>query len=93
MGSTEFGIFTYTNTDPTLRAALPRPPADYPGDGTSFATEFGLGDGFNNFTPVSGLGSIDVDKNAIVLIPEPVTGSLLLLGAGLLGLLRRKTNV
>ena len=90
--STEFGIFTYTNTVPASRAALPRDPADFPGDGNTFSTEFGLADGLNNFTAVSGLGSIDVANNAIVLIPEPATGSLLLLGVGLLAL-RRKTTV
>lgn len=89
----EFGVFTYNNTVSSARAALPRDPVDFPGDGAQFSTEFGLGAGFNNFVAVSGLGSVDEANNAIVLIPEPSTGSLLLLGAGFLGLLRRKTNV
>jgi hypothetical protein len=85
--STEFGVFTYTNTNASLRADLPRDPADFPADSTNFSTEFGLGTGLNNFTAVTGLG--EVSGSGIALIPEPATGSLFLLGASLL-FLRRK---
>jgi hypothetical protein len=86
--TTQFGVFTYSNTTPSLRADLPRDPVDYPGDPTSFSTEFGLSAGLNNFTAVSGLGA--VSGSGIALIPEPTTSSLFLLGAGLM-FLRRKS--
>lgn len=85
--TTEFGVFTYSNTDPLLRADLPQDPADFPADSTNFSTEFGLSAGLNNFTAVSGLG--EVSGSGIALIPEPTTGSLFFLGAGLM-FLRRK---
>jgi len=85
--TTQFGVFTYTNTNASLRADLPQDPADFPADSTNFSTEFGLAAGLNNFTAVTGLG--EVSGSGIALIPEPATGSLFLLGAGLL-FLRRK---
>lgn len=85
--STEFGVFTYANTNASLRADLPQDPADFPADSTNFSTEFGLATGLNNFTAVTGLG--EVSGSGIALIPEPATGSLFLWGASLL-FLRRK---
>ena len=84
----EFGVFTYSNTDPTQRAALPRD-SDYPADPSGFSTDTGVGDGLNNFVAVSGLGN--VTPSAISLIPEPSSVSLLLLGLGYVAVARRKT--
>jgi hypothetical protein len=86
--SKEFGIFTYSNTNPALRAALPRDPATF-NDPSGFSTEFGLGTGFSNFTAVSGLGN--VAAGGISLIPEPSSVSLLLLGLGYVAVARRKS--
>ena len=85
--STQFGVFTYANTIASLRADLPRDPGDFPADLANFSTEFGLRDGLNNFTAISGLGA--VSEFGIALIPEPATGSLLLAGFGLLALRRK----
>jgi len=84
----EFGIFTYSNTNPALRAALPRDPATFT-DPSGFSTEFGLGTGYSNFTAVSGLGN--VAAGGISLIPEPTSVSLLLLGLGYVAVARRKS--
>jgi hypothetical protein len=84
----EFGVFTYSNTNPALRAALPRDPATF-NDPSGFSTEFGLGTGFSNFTAVSGLGN--VAAGGISLIPEPTSVSLLLLGLGYVAVARRKS--
>jgi len=84
----EFGIFTYSNTNPALRAALPRDPATF-NDPSGFSTESGLGTGFSNFTAVSGLGN--VAAGGISLIPEPTSVSLLLLGLGYVAVARRKS--
>jgi hypothetical protein len=84
----EFGVFTYSNTDPTLRAALPRN-SEFPADPSGFATETGLDAGFDNFVAVPGLGN--VTASAISLIPEPSSVSLLLLGLGYVVVSRRKT--
>jgi hypothetical protein len=84
----EFGVFTYSNTDPTQRAALPRD-SDFPADPSGFATETGLGAGLNSFVAVPGLG--DVTASAISLIPEPSSVSLLLIGLGYVAVSRRKT--
>jgi hypothetical protein len=86
--TTQFGVFTYSNTEPSLRADLPQDPNVSPGDQSSFDTQFTLGATKNNFTAVSGLGA--VSGSGIALIPEPTTGSLFLLGAGLM-FLRRKS--
>jgi hypothetical protein len=86
--TTQFGVFTYSNTEPSLRADLPQDPNVSPGDQTSFDTQFTLGAAKNNFTAVSGLGA--VSASGIALIPEPTTSSLFLLGAGLM-FLRRKS--
>jgi hypothetical protein len=85
----EFGVFTYSNTNPALRAALPRDPAAFSGDPSGFSTESGLGTGFSNFTAVSGLGN--VASGGISLIPEPTSLSLLLLGLGYVAVARRKS--
>ena len=84
--STQFGVFTYTNTDPTLRADLPRDPGVAP-DPSDFSTEYGLGQDMNNFAPVAGKGSL-VGGEGVVLIPEPSSASLLCLGIALLTLCR-----
>lgn len=84
----EFGVFTYSNSNPALRAALPRNPADF-SDESGFSTEFGLKDGFNNFVAVPGLGN--VAAGGISLIPEPSSVSLLLLGLGCVAVARRKS--
>ena len=84
----EFGVFTYSNSNPALRAALPRNPADF-SDDTGFSTEFGLTAGFNNFVAVPGLGN--VAAGGISLIPEPSSISLLLLGLGYVAVARRKS--
>jgi len=85
--STQFGIFTYTNTDPALRADLPRDPVIAP-DPAGFSTEFGLGASMNNFAPVAGKGSL-VGVEGMVLIPEPSSASLFASGIALLALCRR----
>ena len=84
----EFGIFTYSNTNPALRAALPRDPGTF-SDPSGFSTEIGLGTGFSNFTAVSGLGNVAAGR--ISLIPEPTSVSLLLLGLGYVAVARRKS--
>lgn len=84
----EFGVFTYSNSNPALRAALPRNPADF-SDDSGFSTEFGLAPGFNNFVAVPGLGN--VAAGGISLIPEPSSISLLLLGLGYVAVARRKS--
>jgi len=77
-----FGVFTYVNTDPTLRAVLPRDPADYPGDANSFSNEVGLGANLSNFTPVGNLGVVTATGVALVSsIPEPSSAKLLLVAA------------
>ena len=85
--NTEFGVFTYTNTDPALRADLPRDPGVAP-DPSDFATEYGLGQSMNNFAPVAGKGSL-VGGEGMVLIPEPSSVSLLCSGIALLALWKR----
>ena len=85
----EFGVFTFSNTDPTQRMALPRAPAEFPVDPSGFATETGLADGLNNFVAVPGLGN--VTASAISLIPEPSSISLFLLGLGYVAVARRKS--
>jgi hypothetical protein len=85
--STQFGVFTYSNTDPALRADLPQDPAIAP-DPSSFSTEFGLGSSMNNFAPVAGKGSL-VGVEGVALIPEPSSASLLFSGIALLALCRR----
>lgn len=85
----EFGVFTYSNSNPALRAALPRDPADFPGDASGFSTETGLANGLSNFTAVAGLGN--VAAGGISLIPEPTSVSLLLLGLGCVAVTRRKS--
>jgi len=77
--SENFGVFTYVNSNPSLRYDLPRDPAGYPGDGTSFSNEMGLGAGFNNFIAVGNLGV--VTASAVALIPEPSSAKLLLVAA------------
>ena len=84
----EFGVFTYSNTNAALRAALPRDPGEFPADADGFSTESGLGAGLNNFVAVSGLGN--VAAGGISLIPEPSSVSLLLLGIGCVAVARRK---
>ena len=84
----EFGVFTYSNSNPALRAALPRNPADF-SDDSGFSTEFGLAAGFNNFVAVPGLGN--VAAGGISLVPEPSSISLLLLGLGYVAVSRRKS--
>jgi len=77
--SKNFGVFTYVNTDPTLRAVLPRDPADYAGDANSFSNEIGLPDGLSNFTAVGNLGVVTATGVALVSsIPEPSSAKLLL---------------
>jgi hypothetical protein len=86
----EFGVFTYSNnSNPALRAALPRDPTDYPADGDSFATTTPSGAGLNRFIAVPGLGN--VAAGGISLIPEPSSVSLLLLGLGCVAVARRKS--
>jgi len=85
----EFGVFTYSNSNPALRAALPRDPAEFPADADGFATESGLANGLNNFVAVPGLGN--VAAGGISLIPEPSSVSLLLLGLGYVAVARRKS--
>ena len=84
----EFGVFTYSNTDPTLRAALPRN-SEFPADPSGFATETGLDAGLDNFVAVPGLGN--VTASAISLIPEPSSVSLILLGLGYVAVARTKS--
>ena len=84
-----FGVFTYSNSNPALRAALPRDPAEFGGDASGFSTETGLGSGLSNFVAVPGLGN--VAAGGISLIPEPSSISLLLLGLGYVAVARRKT--
>ena len=83
-----FGVFTYSNSNPALRAALPRDPAEFGGDASGFSTETGLGSGLSNFVAVPGLGN--VAAGGISLIPEPSSISLLLLGLGYVAVARRK---
>ena len=83
-----FGVFTYSNSNPALRAALPRDPAEFGGDASGFSTETGLGSGLSNFVAVPGLGN--VAAGGISLIPEPCSISLLLLGLGYVAVARRK---
>lgn len=85
----EFGVFTYSNSNPALRAALPRDPAEFPADASGFSTETGLANGLSNFTAVAGLGN--VAAGGISLIPEPTSVSLLLLGLGYVAVARRKS--
>lgn len=86
----EFGVFTYSNnSNPALRAALPRDPTDYPADGNNFATTTPSGAGLNRFIAVPGLGN--VAAGGISLIPEPSSISLLLLGLGYVAVSRRKS--
>ena len=85
----EFGVFTYSNSNPALRAALPRDPSEFGGDASGFSTETGLGSGLSNFVAVPGLGN--VAAGGISLIPEPSSISLLLLGLGYVAVARRKT--
>lgn len=85
--STQFGVFTYSNTDPALRADLPQDPAIAP-DPSGFSTEYGLGQDMNNFAPVAGKGSL-VGGEGVVLIPEPSSVSLLCSGIALLALWKR----
>ena len=77
--SKNFGVFTYVNTNPLLRFDLPRDPADFGGDNTSFSNEVGLSAGFNNFVAVGSLGV--VTSTSVVLIPEPSSAKLLLVAA------------
>jgi len=77
--TTDYGVFTYTNTNPSLRYDLPRDPADYGGDNTSFSNEMGVSAGFNNFVAVGNLGV--VTSSAVALIPEPSSAKLLLVAA------------
>jgi len=74
--SKNFGVFTYVNSNPSLRYDLPRDPSEYPGDGASFSNEIGLGAGYNNFIAVGNLGV--VTASAVALIPEPSSAKLLL---------------
>jgi len=74
--SKNFGVFTYVNTNPFLRFDLPRDPAEFGGDNSSFSNEMGLGAGFNNFVAVGNLGV--VTASAVALIPEPSSTKLLL---------------
>jgi len=85
----EFGVFTYSNSNPALRAALPRDPAEFPADASGFSTESGLAAGLSNFVAVPGLGN--VAAGGISLIPEPTSFSLLLLGLGCVAVARRKS--
>ena len=87
--TTEFGVFTYSNTITSLRAALPRDPAEFGGDANGFSTESGLAAGLNNFVAVPGLGN--VAAGGISLIPEPSSISLLLLGLGYVAIARRQS--
>lgn len=84
-----FGVFTYSNSNPALRAALPRDPAEFGGDAAGFSTETGLGSGLSNFVAVPGLGN--VAAGGISLIPEPSSISLLLLGLGYVAVARGKS--
>jgi hypothetical protein len=77
--SKNFGVFTYVNTNPHLRFDLPRDPADFGGDNSSFSNEMGLDTGFNNFVAVGNLGV--VTASAVALIPEPSSAKLLLVAA------------
>jgi hypothetical protein len=77
--SKNFGVFTYVNTNPALRSFLPRDPASYPGDPSSFSNEAGLSAGFNNFAAVGNLGV--VTPTAVALIPEPSSATLLLVAS------------
>ena len=85
----EFGVFTYSNPNSALRAALPRDPGEFSGDAAGFSTETGLLGSLNSFVAVSGLGN--VTSSAISLIPEPSSVSLLLLGLGYVAVTRRKS--
>jgi hypothetical protein len=77
--SRNFGVFTYVNTNPLLRFDLPRDPAGFGGDNSSFSNEMGLGTGFNNFVAVGSLGV--VTSSAVALVPEPSSAKLLLVAA------------
>jgi len=77
--SQNFGVFTYVNTNPLLRFDLPRDPAEFGGDNSSFSNEVGLGAGFNNFVAVGSLGV--VTSSAVALVPEPSSAELLLVAA------------
>ena len=77
--SKSFGVFTYVNTNPALRSFLPRDPASYPGDPSSFSNEAGLAAGFNSFAAVGNLGV--VTPTSVALIPEPSSAKLLLVAA------------
>jgi hypothetical protein len=80
--SKNFGVFTYVNTNPSLRFDLPRDPADFGGDNSSFSNEVGLGAGFNNFAAVGNLGVVTSTAVALVsAIPEPSSAKLLLVAA------------
>ena len=85
----EFGVFTYSNSNSALRAALPRDPTEFPGEPSSFATTTPSGAGLNRFIAVPGLGN--VAAGGISLIPEPSSVSLLLLGLGCVAVGRRKS--
>jgi len=77
--SKNFGVFTFVNTNPLLRFDLPRDPAEFGGDNSSFSNEVGLGAGFNNFVAVGSLGV--VTSSAVALVPEPSSAELLLVAA------------
>jgi hypothetical protein len=77
--SRNFGVFTYVNTNPLLRFDLPRDPAGFGGDNSSFSNEMGLANGFNNFVAVGSLGV--VTSSAVALVPEPSSAKLLLVAA------------
>ena len=85
----EFGVFTYSNSNSALRAALPRDPYEFPGEPSSFSTTTPSGAGLNRFIAVPGLGN--VAAGGISLIPEPSSVSLLLLGLGCVAVARRKS--
>ena len=91
--STAFGVFTYVNTDATLRAVLPRDPADYAGDANSFSNEIDLPATLNNFAPVGSLGIV-TSGGVALQVPEPSSAKLLLVAAlFLLPWMRRTAKV